>query len=768
MFAGLILLSFSAISQERQLGTWKSFMPYGSSIAVCNAGDKIFSAGINSIFSYEKSTGIVRTYDKSAGLTDIGVSLLAYDESLQALVVVYSNSNIDILEQEQDVYNIPDIKNESTSGTIRINGLTIQNGLCYLCTDMGISVLDISRKEIKSTYVIGNGGTQVRVFGISFDNTSIYAATEQGIKTAPKTAPNLQDFNSWTSLSASTTGIGNTRTKYIAYNGQNLYAVLEGTTSDTLFRLNNNTWTKLYYGGAKKITSMSMLANNVYFTVWNDSATIAGLNGLIDPNGTFSLRVCEQHGRPMGWVMSDGFSWEADLWNGLYRNNLQGHIERIVPAGPSTASVYDIDVANGILYCTSGGVDESWGFEFKPDGAYFYNGTDWTTKSVYTDSKLDTFFTVIATATSTKTNKTYFGSFLAGLAEYNNATGQLEIYKKTNSILEGSVGDTQRTKISCLTADEDGNIWIGNAGATKPIKMISPTGTWREFAIPYSIALVKKMVFDDYGQMWAPVRRNGEGLLVWTYSGTLDNVSDDKSRLLGTGGGAGSLPDAQVFCVAKDKDGNIWAGTNQGIGIFYCPGSVLTNNGCDADQIKVERDGYIGYLFGTESVKAIAVDAANRKWIGTTNGLWLISGDGKDELLRFNVDNSPLPSNQVTDIAIDDESGEVFIATSAGLVSYQGDAMTECEDCDEALVYPNPVKRDYDGPIAIKGLVQDAYVKITDVSGTLIFQGKANGSQMIWDGKGYKGERAKSGVYFVYSSTDLGKNKRVAKIVLVN
>ena len=161
--------------------------------------------------------------------------------------------------------------------------------------------------------------------------------------------------------------------------------------------------------------------------------------------------------------------------------------------------------------------------------------------------------------------------------------------------------------------------------------------------------------------------------------------------------------------------------------------------------------------------------AANRIWVGTTEGLWLISNDGQTTYLNFTRDNSPLPDNQITDISIDDATGEVFIGTIGGLVSYQGDAIgPSCTDCSSALVYPNPVKPDYTGPIAIKGLTDNAYVKITDVSGTMIFQGRANGTQMIWNGMGYDGARAKSGVYLVFSSTDLGKEKKVAKILITN
>ena len=255
---------------------------------------------------------------------------------------------------------------------------------------------------------------------------------------------------------------------------------------------------------------------------------------------------------------------------------------------------------------------------------------------------------------------------------------------------------------------------------------------------------------------------------MFNYGANVDDTTNDQFAFLQSGTGAGGLPSDNVYAVAVDHTGNVWVGTDAGIGVFYCPGNVF-NGGCDATQIKVTLNGYVGYLFGMQTVRALAVDAANRIWVGTTEGVWLISNDGQTTYLNFTTDNSPLPNNQITDISIDDATGEVFIGTLGGLVSYQGDAIgPSCTDCNSALVYPNPVKPDYNGPIAIKGLTDNAYVKITDVSGNLIFQGRANGTQMIWNGNGYNGNRAKSGVYLVFSSTDAGKERRVAKILITD
>ena len=763
----LLFVSLVSFSQERPFGTWKTFMPYGSSLGVFDAGDRIYSIAAKTVFSYEKNSGAIQIYDKANGLSDVGIKTGSYDPASKVLIIAYNNSNLDLIYNGTDIYNIPDIKNKNSVSAISINSISFYNGNAYISSDLGISVIDLARKEISNTYIIGSTGGQVKVYAASTDGITMYAATEEGVKHASLASSNLQDFNSW-GLYDTAQHLPKKRATFVTAYNNKVYAVISAAGCDTLFEFDGTTWIKKYFNAPDTFTSLNTLNSNLYFSTWS-AIDITGKNGKIDATDNLSISNA-QHGRPFGWFESNGVSWEADLWNGLFKNT-NGNAENILPDGPLSSAVFDIDALDGVLNVAPGGVDDSWGFSGNGDGFFVYKNNRWKTTNKYNFSPLDNYTDILCTATCKARNKTYFGSFFSGLIEVDNNTGGINLFDKTNSNgwLEGAIGDSQRTKISAMTTDKNGNVWICNAGGTKPIKMIPVDGGgWKQYAVPYAFEVMKKILVDQNGQLWAPVRRSGEGILVWTDNGTPDDLSDDASRLLGTGAGSGGLPSATVFSLAEDKDGNIWIGTSEGIAVYYCPGSVLTSNGCDADRIKVERDGYIGYLFGTESIRAIAVDAANRKWIGTTNGLWLISDDGKKELLKFTIDNSPLPANQITDIAIDDRTGEVFIGTLGGMVSYQGDAIGECSDCNEALVYPNPVKPDYTGPIAIKGLTDNAYVKITDVSGTLIYQGKANGTQMIWDGKGYTGTRAKSGVYLVFSSTELGKERRVGKILLMN
>jgi hypothetical protein len=324
------------------------------------------------------------------------------------------------------------------------------------------------------------------------------------------------------------------------------------------------------------------------------------------------------------------------------------------------------------------------------------------------------------------------------------------------------------TEITALCLDQNGNLWMSNntAQAGNPQTLVLKTfdNHWSKFTVPNdNVFVVRKMVADANGYIWMGGRTYNNNVVVF-------NPTDSQFVNVTTSVGSGNLPNSDVWSMASDNEGNVWVGTDVGIGTFYCTGSLFSTPGqagCDATWIKVDQGGYIGYLFSTEIVQAIAVDGADRKWVGTTNGVWLISADGTQQLLNFNTNNSPLPNNSITDIAIDQQTGEVWIGTADGLVSYQGDAILGNTTKGTALVYPNPVRSDYTGPIAIKGLVENAYVKITDASGILVYQGSANGGQMIWNGEGYNGNKVSSGIYMVYADAADGSQHNVAKIIFI-
>ena len=142
-----------------------------------------------------------------------------------------------------------------------------------------------------------------------------------------------------------------------------------------------------------------------------------------------------------------------------------------------------------------------------------------------------------------------------------------------------------------------------------------------------------------------------------------------------------------------------------------------------------------------------------------------MSADGTKQLRNYNIDNSPLPSNSISDIAINDITGEVFIGTDKGMISYLGDATAGGDECKDHLVFPNPVVHGYNGPIAIRGLLNNADVKIADVAGNIVYHTKSNGGLATWNGMNYSGERAQTGVYTIYVSNEDGSQTCVTKLL---
>jgi ligand-binding sensor domain-containing protein len=276
---------------------------------------------------------------------------------------------------------------------------------------------------------------------------------------------------------------------------------------------------------------------------------------------------------------------------------------------------------------------------------------------------------------------------------------------------------------------------------------------------------------DRNNQKWILMRysnQNPYSILVFTDNGTPDNPADDRSIKLNSTAGNGGIPGNNVYAIAEDLQGQVWIGTEKGIAVFYSPENIFTGAYFDCQQILVQQGLYYQYLLENETVTAIAVDGANRKWIGTDRGgIFLVSSDGTQQIEHFTEDDSPLFSNRITSIAINQE-GEVFIGTDKGVISYKSTATPGGETSSDVYAYPNPVKEGYSGLIAIKGLVQDAQVRITDISGTLIYSTTAEGGQAIWDGKTHDGKKAKSGVYLVFASNDTGKEKVVTKILIIN
>lgn len=756
----ILSTAHAAVAQKLTIGQWYTHLPHRSARQVVDTGEEVFALTDVYYFSFEKNTGVIERYDKVWGLNDVQVDHLAYSTQQKALIVVYRNTNIDLIKNGNTVINVSDIFRKSISGIKEINEVVIKDSLAYFATTFGLVVFDIEREEFRDTYIIGDNGSQVSVLDVVFTTDSIFALTAQGLKKGPLQGSNLANYQNWENIGTAN-GMPVANGQQLEMVGDTIFALF----ADTVYQGYNGVWSS-YYADTNYTLKAIKTTNNRLLILETNTA----LQGRISykEGATWQVIAPANLNIPadVTWDQNNVL-WVADEFQGLLRITNATNVDRIVPNGPSSLTITDMSYKDGAMWVAPGGATQSWGYSFNDKGFFYLEDGFWSEYNQYNIPGLENILNIFTIATSPKNNKIYLGSFWDGVLIWDGDT--LIKYNKDNSTLEGATGDELRTRISSLALDDNENLWIANHGSPSPFHVLTPEGTMVRLPIPLiSLGSVADIVIDDFNRKWVALpQSSSQGILVYDHGTDVVSTADDQYKILTNQTGNGSLPNNEVLALANDKSGQIWVGTSQGIGIFYCPGSIFSQ-GCDAQRIIVSRGGFNGYLLENERINDILVDGADRKWVGTTNGLWVFSPDGTQELAYYTEENSPLISDNIRKISYDGEHGIVYISTDKGLMALRTEA-TEATNTyiDPIEVFPNPVKETYGGPIAIRGLPNNAEVRITDVTGMMIYQTQAFGGQAVWDGRDYTGRKAKTGVYLVFSVNEDGSESKPTKLLLI-
>lgn len=755
-----IFQTFQLTAQEQtKIGTWQTHLSYVAAKAITQTNDKIFVGTERAIFSYDKEDFSLQRHSTTEGLNDLNIRQLAFDSLSNTLIIAYQNANID-LWKENRIINIPAIEQATVVGNKQINHIHIVDNLAYLSCGFAIIVLDIEKEEIKDTYRIGEGGTDLAIYQITTTPTLLVAATERGILYADRNNPNLSNFNSWQRMNNLPFGT----TKQVAFLNSTLYT----SVNNNLFAFDGENWTAIHDLGTWCIKYMTAINDRLALVTWKNDCDVPSTTRLtfVDNNNQVTHQEVANMFRPQQIIADkDNNLWVADLWQGLGKitNNT---MESIFPNGPRSNLVANMAISNSKLWVAPGGVGGNWNYKTFKEGFFMYENGIWENIHQYNTPALTDINDLVPIALHPTQNKVFFGSVGRGLIEYNQEEGIKQYTEETS--LQTAVGDPGSYRVTGLAFDQSNNLWVANWGSLSPISVKTPENEWMAFKPPFPILTDKSvhhMLIDDFGQKWTIIHDNG--LIVFNHGQDLFDTSDDTYKQLTKGENSGNLPSNAVLSIAKDRDGAIWVGTNQGVVVFYCPNTVI-QNGCPGVLPYIEVDGEGANLLANDVIQAIAVDGANRKWFGTTNGVWLISPDGSQAISHFTTQNSPLLSNNIVSLTIDPQTGEVFMGTDKGIISFKSDATGATPFHENVIVYPNPVRPNYTGEIAIKGLAQDANVKITDITGTLIYETQALGGQAIWDGKNFDGRKASSGVYLILSTNQNGTDSIVTKLMIIN
>lgn len=760
----LIVLSTATAQTTSEIGVWLDHLPYGRTVAVLQEGDEVFCAVENGLFIFNKVDKDIQRLSKLNGLSDVSVSAMAYAESSDEIILGYDNANIDLIRGGQ-VVNVSDIRlSANFPGLKTINHLYPVGDLVYISTDFGIVVLDLINRIIKETYIIGPMGITLKINQVTIDpiKDSIYAATVDGVYKASMKNP-LQTFENWSKDTRMTSEI-----KFITSFNNTVFATKKGSNNnDSIFYLANGQWTfasqiqeaRYSFVGADK--GVLAVCNN--FSARGFSATWENLYNI----NTSSAG--DNNFNPQAAVVDDNPNsfWVGDGSKGLYLVFQKIFIQNYNPNSPISEKVYSMHSRGEYLYVSPGEIDGVWAPQSNSGGFSRLENFRWQNVN---NTSFNEYRDIIAVISDPLDPKHYYMSAYGfGVVEMLDTNFVRLINKDAvgEDKLPG-IGGAANHRAGGFSYDLEGNLWFTNSLTDKPLAVLREDGTVESFALGSAAGnstAIKDIMYTTQDQIWLQTR--SAGIVVVQFNG---NQVETKKMLASEN--SGNLPTERVLCFAEDKDGEIWIGTDEGVAVLFSPQNLFEpNRNFDAQQIIIDEDGDgLGEPFlGSETVNDIEIDGANKKWFATANsGVFYTSSDGRTELLHFTKENSPLISNNVLDIEIDDETGMIFFGTDLGLVSFQGVATEGTDVNQDVYAYPNPVEPGYEGPILIRGLVTNAQVKITDIEGNIVFETIAEGGQALWSGKDFSGNRVKTGVYLAYITNDLGSATEVTKILIVN
>ena len=765
----ICFLPVISISQGTAIGSWRTHLPYDNVIDVAVVDDMVFAATPLSIFTYNKLDNRVDRFDKVKGLNDIGISKLGYNSNTDEILVAYTNTNLDIIRMDGSIINIPDIKEKEILGNKTINNIMFKDHYAYLSCGFGIVILDMDRREIYDTYYIGPDGNAINVLETTYNDTSLFAATENGIYFADINGSNLADYHQW---------YKDQRLIYpdlpynhvVAFSGKVYANYFSGQSShDTMFVYNGNSWDYFERDNNSQHHQMNVVDDNMLIV--NENAV-----QLFDKDMVLQYSIWKPDGqsiRPLSADMDDEFVWVGDRSKGLVKTWNNGwEAEFIKPNGPGSNNIFQLDAGGSNVWVASGGRQSNWSKLYMKDGVFSFVDDSWYTHNAWTTPAFDTMSDYVCVKVDpSNSDVAYIGTWGTGVVKFVN-NELTDVFDDQNSSLQPWISNPNLINISGIDFDSQHNMWVANSGAPDLLSVMKNNGEWKSFNFGGLLSGkdIGELIIDNYDQKWI-IKRSDGLVIVFTDNGTIDDPGDDRVKVLQSASGQGNIPGNKVYSFATDQDGEVWVGTDKGIAVFYSPESIFVSGAnYDAQQILVPRNdgsGLADYLLETELVTAIAVDGANKKWVGTERaGVFLFSEDGLEQIHHFTIDNSPLLSNNIASISINDD-GEVFMGTAKGIISYKGTATPPQPAGTKVYAYPNPVRENFTGLIAIKGLENNSYVKITDSYGNLVYETKSEGGQAVWDGNNFNGQHVATGIYMVFAVTIDKSEKVVTKILVV-
>jgi hypothetical protein len=764
-----LAIAFCLPLQAQTVGEWKSYVAYNEATIVTETPNAVYAVYDGALLSYSPDDQSVQTYSMQDDLSPAAIRHLNYCPDTKALILVYEDSNIDIFFGRNNVYHLPEIKNNPILTNKIVNSVDIRNGYAYLSAGFGIAVVDIKKREIKNTYSFDVNTTAA----CEWDNY-LYAATDNGLLRAPLSA-NLPDRANWSpvdlpaAIHIDKMLLFNDHLVFYDHQvGSLWYFSRQGILKSLM---TNNT-----------IRQLSVFNDQLVFVSWNGLGLCKDFNTIVGASFDDQIRAASS-------VYSNG-----DFWVAWGNHGLQKVALRTLPSGwleyetliseininsPKSNLIFRLKFSGDKLLVTGG---NRAGDNANFAGVFMvYNNGRWQSideQAVEAQTGITCRDLIDAVEDPRNPGHYYVSSWGEGIYVFNQDLELETRYSVHNSTLPSITTNPRYVRVGGLVFDSQNNLYAASAGVPNALNILSASGQWSTHLYDHLIGIQPgSILIARDGKKWINFFRKGSSAGSGIFAlddtqGDPNDASDDsRDRVYHSeqfidqqGRSVGSTA---YICMVEDLSGAIWVGADNGLLTFSSAEQVDRGECFRPVEVDAYGNGY--YILEGQKIMAIAVDGGNRKWIGTDGGgLFLVDqSNGSFTVQNFTTDNSPLLSNSVTALAINGKTGEVFVGTSRGLCSYQGDAIDGQPDYSAVHAFPNPVFPRRNSQVVITGLMQNSRVKITDVAGNLIREATSNGGQYTWNCADFRGSLVTSGIYLVFAALPDGTQGVVTKIMVL-
>lgn len=740
-----ITMIFTSLNAQNDKVRWTDLFSYNNVKLLEEVNGVIYCGTENGIFLFnpQNPTSDWIKLNKTNFLNNVGVSAMAYDIDSDSFLVGYENGGLDLLKSGESTM-VLDIKWNGFSGDKKVNHIFINDGIAFISGAFGIVSFDLKEEEFKETT---RTNTAV-VNDATINGTTLYIATDKGIYSSELSDKNLNnpDINKWQYKNL----------------GQNISNI-------ELFE------NEIYYSVNNELKTLNGSSVGSYNTILNLKSSNGQLivtqnNQVSDLSGVHYSKN-DQDGNVINFntgIFINNIYFGGSVNHGII--NLSNHKE-FYPDGPFNNKAWSVTTKNGKVWIAPGGTLGYGNVLDNSDGFYYYNVKQWNN---FRSKDIFDIRDVLRIAPHPdKNNNTFIvSSFNKYGRDVNGRTDLLEFdptkFEFVNNYKPDRIISNQfpSSRISGLAYDKLGNLHIGASfpdGKSPDYNSVyylerNANGTWNNISVDKASAIVA--LTPDFSDIYTyyPSGREGGGVA----------VLDKNYQIVTTLTTSNKLPINNVLTVANDRSNNLWIGTQQGLVVLYGADNAVSSNNIIAEPVVIIQDGIPEALLTDVGIYAIKVDNANNKWIATNGaGVYYVSDSGESTKLHFTSKNSPLPSDVVYDVSIDESTGKVYFATEKGVVSYNGDVSTEANNFNNAIAYPNPYRPEYKGNVTIKNLPNRALVKITDIVGNLLFEKKAEGGIVEWNTNNAKGKPVASGIYLVLMTNADGTETKTLKIAVV-